>query len=664
MDSADQTTTQLLAEIGRLKQQVSALAMANVHAAELMSELREARELEELLRRRNEEIERAKQVEQARNLVLETVARNEPLSMLGEALLDFAGSLLPARSLSLFVNRAEGLEHWVSANVTGGLRVWLQERKVPMDSLPGECWRRGLPMLADDMNLEPHDPLLRVNSFRQACIESGMRACASYPVLSANRAVLGVATIYRQETGCPNAEVEEMMQRLVMLAGLGLEQWSLYERLSFQAHYDALTGLPNRTLFNQNLSRTIAEARRHKRQIGVLWVDLDRFKQINDTLGHKAGDSVLKEAATRLRRCVRDEDAVARMGGDEFTVCLRNVTGSEGALQVAERLVHVLDVPFRVQDQEVVLSASIGISMYPEHGSTCEELARNADIAMYTVKHESRRGFALYSPESEERIRDRFLVETHLRRALAKGELELYYQPQVQISNPGKVIGVEALLRWDSPELGRVPPDRFIPVAESSGLIGEIGQWVIDEACRTAGSWQRAGRPIRMALNVSSEQFSKNDFVDHIREALEREALAPELLDLELTESSILKDGDQCRRNMNELREIGVRLSIDDFGTGYSSLSYLHTLPVDSVKIDRSFVRDLFEQESNLRLVEGIVSMARALKLEVVAEGVETLAQLQKLDEMGCDMAQGYYIERPLPLDRMEELLYCKLPVI
>lgn len=637
-------------EVERLQQQVSALALANVHAAELMAELKEARELEEMLRRKTEDLERARVAEQARSEVLEVIARNEPLDEFVAMMLEYVRRQLPERGCSIFVSDAEGLRHVESAGVAEGMVEWLRRRQVGPHSTPGASWRRGVKVTPRAMDGE--------TAFEQMCADHGWKTCWSWPLFSAGHAVLGVLTLYAREEGEPGESEMAEVERMVVLGGLGLEQRSLYERLHHQAHHDALTGLPNRTLFNQQLSKAIQDAKVGGHELAVLWVDLDRFKQVNDTMGHRTGDEVLRQAAARLRKAVRQDDVVARMGGDEFSVCLRNVWGAEDVMRVAQGMMRAFQEPFQTRQQDVVVNASIGVSVYPKHGVSCEELARNADLAMYEAKSVGRARICVYSEENDARIRDRFQIEMYLRRALERGELELYYQPQVTVKEPRKVVGVEALLRWDSPELGRVSPDRFIPVAETSGLIGEIGQWVLEEASRTLADWQARGQLIRMAMNVSSEQFSRKDFVERIRELVMREQLMVGLFELELTESSILKDSEQCKLNMEELRGLGVRLAIDDFGTGYSSLSYLHQLPVDAVKIDRSFVKDLLARDSNLRLVEGVIRLAKALRLEVVAEGVETAEQLEKLNELGCDLAQGYYIERPMPRERVEELIF------
>ncbi len=643
-------------ELERLREQVAALALANVHAAELMAELKEARELEEMLRRKTADLERARETEQARSMVLEAIARNEPLDEFVAVMLEYVRRQMPEYGCSIFVSDAEGLRHVESAGLPEGVMQWLGQQQVGTNSVPGACWRRGVKMVSGVAERE--------NAFEAVCHEHGLKACWGWPVLSSGHAVLGVLALYAQEGGQAGEAEQAEMERMVLLAGLGMEQRNLYERLHYQAHHDALTGLPNRTLFNQRLSKAIQEARQNGHEVAVLWVDLDRFKQVNDTMGHRTGDEVLRQAAARLRKAVRRDDVVARMGGDEFSVCLRNVWGAEDVMRAAQAVIAAFQQPFQTRQQEVVVNASVGVSVYPKHGSSCEELARNADLAMYGAKSAGRGRIGVYSEESDARVRDRFQIEVHLRRALERGELELYYQPQVTVKEPRRVVGVEALLRWDSPELGRVGPDRFIPVAESSGLIGEIGQWVLEEASRTLADWQERGQLIRMAMNVSSEQFSRSDFVDRIRELVIREQLMVGLFELELTESSILKDSQQCQRNMEELRELGVRLAIDDFGTGYSSLSYLHQLPVDAVKIDRSFVKDLLARESNLRLVEGVIRLAKALRLEVVAEGVETAEQLDKLNELGCDLAQGYYIERPMPKAQVEQLIFQTTPLL
>ncbi len=643
----------------RLRAEVDALARANVHAAELMAELHEARELEEILRRQRAEIEHANIAEQARSRVLEVIARNLGLGNLLATLMQFARARLPGAPISLFLNQKDALRHATHEGLPEELGLALDAYSMrQLDAGPGECWRKRETISwthpADGQHRLPGLP----KPFSLLCSEHGFEAGWSIPVLTSTGGVAGVVTLYLPSWRALAEDESNALDDLALLAGLGLEQSQLYERLSYQAHYDALTALPNRTLFHHELSGALRNCRYGSQRMAVLWLDMDRFKQVNDSLGHRIGDSLLKLVAARLRQNVRAGDLVARVGGDEFVLLLQDLPDADTALRIAEKLVAAFEVPFQLPDQELVLSASIGVSLFPEHGRTCEELIRNSDMAMYTAKHHGRHRVALFSQESEHLVRDRFAIEVNLRRAIEQHELQLHFQPQVPCVNPETCVAVEALLRWSSAKLGPVPPDRFIPVAEATGLIGPLGAWVLEEACRTARRWASVGRPVRMAVNIAGDQFSRRDFVSRIDALIAETGLAPELLELELTESSILRDGEQCLENMHELRRLGVRLAIDDFGTGYSSLSYLHTMPVNAVKIDRSFVTKLASDASNARLVEAIVRLAKALHLEVVAEGVETPEQCRILTDFGCDLIQGYHIARPMPREAIEERLF------
>jgi diguanylate cyclase (GGDEF)-like protein/PAS domain S-box-containing protein len=409
-----------------------------------------------------------------------------------------------------------------------------------------------------------------------------------------------------------------------------------------QAEHDALTDLPNRVLLLDRLHQALAATRRQHTQFALMFLDLDRFKEINDSYGHKAGDAVLKELAERLVHCVRGVDTVSRLGGDEFVVLLPDIGGADHAAHVAASMMQAVARPVMSDDQELALSVSIGIAMSPGDGNDADTLLHHADVAMYHAKQNGRNGFQFFSPEMNAHVVERVQMENQLRRALENEEFVLEYQPEIDIDS-GLTIGVEALIRWRHPDRGLLLPNEFIPVAEESGLIVPIGQWVLRQACRQACVWRDEGFPVAVAVNLSGAQFLHNHLVHYVDDALAASSLAPEFLDLEITEGVIMKGTDAAIATLKELRERGVRLTIDDFGTGFSSLSSLRRFPLSKLKIDRSFVDDITRNPDGADMIPAIIAVARSLKLRVIAEGVETAAQLRFLREHGCDEYQGFY---------------------
>jgi diguanylate cyclase (GGDEF)-like protein/PAS domain S-box-containing protein len=428
------------------------------------------------------------------------------------------------------------------------------------------------------------------------------------------------------------------------------------ERIHNLAYYDTLTGLPNRTLLCELADKALARASRNGKQLALLFIDLNRFKPINDTLGHEIGNRLLQEVARRLRDAVRSEDAVARLGGDEFVVGLLEITRREQAGAVAEKLLNILDAPFFIDEHELRIGGSIGISIYPDDGADSETLLRLADIAMYRTKQGDHGGFAFYSQDMNRRALDALKIETGLRRALERDELLLHYQPKVALAD-GRLIGAEALVRWQHPDDGLMPPDSFIPVAEETGLIVRLGAWVLDAACRQAGVWRDAGlAPLRVAVNLSAREFVPS-LPARVREVLDRHRLTPEWLELEITESMLMHSSDRVIVMMDELAAMGVTLSLDDFGTGFSSLSYLKRFPIHTLKIDRSFINGIPGDANDNAIAAAIISMGKQLKHRVIAEGVENEAQLDFLSAAGCDEIQGFVFSRPVPAADFEPLL-------
>ena len=416
--------------------------------------------------------------------------------------------------------------------------------------------------------------------------------------------------------------------------------------LCWQAQHDALTGLPNRRCFESRLEECIAVAERTGAGLAIFYFDLDRFKLINDTLGHAVGDTILKRLAQRVECCVRAGDTLARMGGDEFTLIAPGIDAPPAAQLLADKLLACLRDTFTVEGHELQVSASIGISIYPEDGRDSRTLLQNADAAMYEAKRKGTHHPEFFNPAINATVRERLEIENHLRRALERGELALYYQPEIHV-NSGAAVRYEALLRWNSPELGEIPPDRFVPIAEETGLIVPIGLWALEEACRHGKSLFDSGLAAGVGVNVSSVQFGRADFTNTVTSVLERTGLPPRLLDLELTETVVMQGIEDVAKKIAWLRGIGVTISIDDFGTGYSSLSYLQTLRIDNLKIDRSFVRDITFDANAHSLTQALVSLAHSLGMKVVVEGVETSQQLEAIRKMGCDMAQGYFVGMP-----------------
>ena len=433
------------------------------------------------------------------------------------------------------------------------------------------------------------------------------------------------------------------------------------ERLHRLAHYDALTGLPNRVLFGDRLRQSLVQAQRSGKLVGLLFLDLDRFKLVNDTLGHRAGDLLLQEVAVRLQAAVRAQDTVSRLGGDEFTVILPDLHAAAGAGNVAEKIIEVLSMPFALGQQDVFVTPSIGIAIYPLTGDDAESLVKHADIAMYQAKEQGRNNFQYFRPGQGAASRDIFELEHGLRHALERGELRVVYQPEIEIET-GKVVAVEALLRWQHPTRGEIPPAEFIPVAEDSGLIGVIGEWVLREACAENKRWQDSGLPpVRMAVNLSVRQLRNVRFAEKVAEILDDTGLAPEWLEVELTESMLMQHAHDMMGILWQLKSIGVRLSIDDFGTGYSSLNYLKRLPVDTLKIDRSFIEGLGRDANDQAISNAIIALANSLNLRVVAEGVENQEQLWFLRDHHCCDAQGFFFSRPVNGERLECLLRNRL---
>ncbi len=429
------------------------------------------------------------------------------------------------------------------------------------------------------------------------------------------------------------------------------------EQIAWLAHHDPLTRLPNRYQLSDNVTQAVARGLRHDQRGAVVFIDLDRFKVINDTFGHAAGDRVLLEAARRMAQAIRTEDILARLGGDEFVLLVEDIPSPDCIARVAGKLVDLMRTPFLVDGQECFISASLGIALYPEDGTETSELLRNADTAMYRAKESGRDSYCFYSPEMNARNKDRISLEAALRRAIEREELEVHYQPKVNLMD-GRVVGLEALMRWRHQERGLVSPGEFVPMLEESGLIVAAGDWVLASVCAQILAWRSAGlQPPPVAVNVSARQFQQQGYAAQVAACLDRYGVEGHMLELELTESLLMRDPQQAAQVMQELRSLGCHLAVDDFGTGYSSLAYLKRFPIDCLKIDASFVRGLPGDAEDAAIAHAIVGLARALGMKVVAEGVERIGQAWFLRGMGCHEMQGYLFSKPLPPLELTQLL-------
>jgi diguanylate cyclase (GGDEF)-like protein/PAS domain S-box-containing protein len=504
------------------------------------------------------------------------------------------------------------------------------------------AWSSGEPVWISDVTQETR--------FRRAplAVKAGLHGAFAFPIRSGND-TLGVMEFFSLASRPPDEALLQSTRAIGSQIGLFIARKQAEERIRHLAHYDELTGLSNRSMFSQYLSNAIAKARRNSTQLAVLFIDLDRFKNINDTLGHGAGDSVLKEVAERLNKCLRESDTVGRLGGDEFVVLLDEIPQSMHCAEVAQKILATIARPFALDTQEFHLTASIGISTYPADSEDLQSLLKNADVAMYRAKELGKNNFQFYSAQMNIHNLERLALESSLRRALERKEFVLHYQPKVDIRS-GNIIGMEALVRWKHPIKGQISPMQFIPLAEETGLIVPIGEWVLRTACAQNRSWQEQGLPpLCISVNLSARQFTHKNLLQDVARVLNETGLNAAFLELEITESVVMHDPENAIELLNKMKTMGISISIDDFGTGYSSLSYLKRFPIDSVKIDRSFIKDLPLDDDDAAITQAIIAMAHSLKLKVIAEGAETLEQLNFLRTHKCDEVQGYYFGEPMP---------------
>lgn len=527
----------------------------------------------------------------------------------------------------------------------------------PLD-IPGGLFSRarhsGEPVWVNDVTSDTR--------FRRAPLaaKAGLHAAFAFPIRSGNE-ILGVMEFFSLANRPPDEALLQSTRAIGGQIGLFIARKQAEERIRHLAHYDELTGLPNRSMFSQRLAHAIAQARRSSTQLAVLFIDLDRFKNINDTLGHAAGDTVLKEVAERLRGCLRETDTVGRLSGDEFVVMLEEMPQSMHCAEVAKKILAAVARPFLLDLQEYHLTASVGISTYPTDSEGLQGLLKNADVAMYRAKELGKNNFQFYSTQMNIHNLERLALESGLRRALERDEFVLHYQPKIDIRS-GEIIGMEALVRWQHPTKGLIAPMQFIPLAEETGLIVPIGQWVLKTACARNKSWQEQGLPpLCIAVNLSARQFTHENLLQDVARVLSETGLEAAFLELEITESMVMNDPEEAIELLHKMKAMGVTIAIDDFGTGYSSLSYLKRFPIDSVKIDRTFIKDLPLDGDDAAITQAIIAMAHGLKLKVIAEGAETGEQLNFLRTHKCDEMQGYYFSKPLPESEFISLLQSRI---
>ena len=592
--------------------------------------------------------------------IMRARSRSELFELVCEAAAN--GGKFTATTIALANPNSEYLDIVATAGPTAAsarqVRMSVNEARPEGRGISGMAFRSGKASIINDYLADP-----RSHAFHARARRDEARSGAAFPLLTRGQ-VVGIIVFIAIEKHTFSPEFAELLQRLADNVSFALESFDRVdektradERIEYLASHDSLTNLPNREMFNGLLRSSIETAERYQRRFALLFIDLDKFKLINDSLGHAAGDMLLVEIAGRLRGALRSSDVLARLGGDEFVVILEESAERHEAERIAGELLSVLGQPLQLSGHECHTTASIGIAMYPSDGSDIQTLTKNADMAMYLAKEDGKNGFRFFTNEIKAQSIERLTLETALRRALERDQFSLHYQPKVDMAS-GQITGVEALLRWMHPERGLVSPGQFIPLAEETGLIVPIGRWVLKEACAQNMAWQRRGLlPVTMAVNLSPRQFADPHLLHDIDEALLASGMSPVLLQLEVTESMVMRNVSRAIKVLDAIQSRGIRLAIDDFGTGYSSMSLMKQFPIDTIKIDRSFVRDLPNDSEDQAIAQAIISMGKALGMTVIAEGVETFEQETFLRNHACDEMQGFLFSKPLPARQMAELL-------
>ncbi len=635
------------------KSQVRAVTQVRVLLSPLVARLNQRfffgrkRALEAAVRSRTGELDRERIRERSFNQVLVTMVSNRSLGEVLDGVAWLIRDQVPGAEVAVLVTGKAG---WQVASAPGLRPRWLSCLHLP-DVVPPEIWKLARTAMEPATNPAWKEFSDKVYGELPAAIHT----CR----IGSEDSACGLILLFDCE-GHPATGVASTLESASRLAQLAIEHSRHHEELYFRAHHDTLTGLPNRTELLQRLKTELADARVHNRPLAVLFIDLDNFKHTNHQFSHRMGDLLLCEVAVRMRRTLRGGDTVARIGGDQFNAILSDVAGSSEAAEVAARLLAVIAQPFQADGHELSASASIGIALFPQDGTTADQLLSRADVALHSARDAGRNRAHAFSSTLE--TTGKAQMESEIRAALRQGRFLLHYQPK--ITAQGRLAGLEALIRLSHPERGIIPPADFIPIAEQSDLIVQIGTWVLDEVCRQIVWWRQNGYgQISVAVNASPVQLERPDFAEFVEDCLARHGVPAWSIEIELTENLLIANGGETIRQMRSLRALGVRFSIDDFGAGYSALGYLHQLPVDAIKLDRSFVQSLETSDAARRIVAGLITVARGLGLNVVAEGVETEGQRLALLSAGCPQMQGYYFARPCLAEDLGEILTrCDMP--